>query len=645
MPGQTIERSIQPAERHAYQVSLRPNQHAQVLIEEDNPGLRVSRIDTVSGPAVHFENPWGWTETHRLTLVSERGEPARITLGPATFFDRPVRYRLQLREPRAATEEDLRQRQAERELATAVASFNSPQAADAAEILRQLESVLEVFESTDDRSSQALTLILIGDLQALFGRLTSSVESLRRAASLYRSVGHRTGEAESLGFAALPLRDMGRPNESIEALEQAERLLRDTPGNLAAKASNKSLASTIYSVAGEWDLAWRYRKEALDLATAAGGRRQQAANLRVLAALAFQLGELERSEVLARRTLTIEQDLGDFWGQASSWYIFGQLAQERADARGAAEAFRRSIEMARRCGNWLLEMASTLSLGRLHIDSGKLREARALFETALATARERNDLDLEMRAINYLAELDLTEGRAQRSTEAFERARQMAHAAPNVAYEQAAIVGLARAARARGDLDQAIDWISRSNENRHILRRRIVRPDLRRSYFAKHRRTFELHVELLIQRSLPGDAEKAFEIAERSHARGLLDALIPQPRIPLSQPEEDALRRQEALLLHSIDPLAALTPTREHNAETLSDTLEALREAQAKRRRRVDAEPAIADPRLAEVQAGLEPGTLLLAYFLGSESGYLWALDRNRFSVHRLPPGAAIEAS
>ncbi|MEM7356789.1 MAG: CHAT domain-containing protein, partial [Acidobacteriota bacterium] len=47
----------------------------------------------------------------------------------------------------------------------------------------------------------------------------------------------------------------------------------------------------------------------------------------------------------------------------------------------------------------------------------------------------------------------------------------------------------------------------------------------------------------------------------------------------------------------------------------------------------------------AEVQAGLEPGTLLLAYFLGSESGYLWALDRNRFSVHRLPPGAAIEAS
>jgi len=102
------------------------------------------------------------------------------------------------------------------------------------------------------------------------------------------------------------------------------------------------------------------------------------------------------------------------------------------------------------------------------------------------------------------------------------------------------------------------------------VRSRVAGADFRAHYFATVRRTHELLIDTLMRMDSaePGKGfrEKAFEVAERSRARGLLE-LLSESRVDLRESIESPLmdreRRFEAALAAKTDyamHIAKLTP-------------------------------------------------------------------------------------
>ncbi len=170
-------------------------------------------------------------------------------------------------------------------------------------------------------------------------------------------------------------------------------------------------------------------------------------------------------------------------------------------------------------------------------------------------------------------------------------------------------------------------WTEALEQGRRVLklveaeRSAMLNPHLTNPLPASNRPVYELQIELLMElhRRDPGvgyDVE-AFEVSERSRARSLLEAL----------PQDDTLK----------------TPrTSSVNTERL-DLLNRQVEVDAGlRAHAVRAEPL----ELSAIREhGLDADTLLLEYFLGERSSWLWAVSTEHLITFELAPRAEIEAA
>jgi len=410
----------------------------------------------------------------------------------------------------------------------------------------------------------------------------------------------------------------GRRNDLAAAeryFEEALALAERGQGDTAPPLANLGI---VCRLRGDFERAEMYTRRALELYRAAGNRREVASKLVTLANVQGDAGRLEA----AIATYTEAQAILE--GSAPDRELLGSLYANRANLHW----LRRDLPPA----------ATDLGAARELLGFQEPRTATEALVTSLESelARARGDLEGAAR----LAELTLaTRARIQ----------------PDSSFEALAASDLARLRAEQGRTAEAEELFSRSLRALERQQLRLGGGDRGLVAFrGKYAGIYRAYQEFLLRQGRP---EAAFEIYERSRARALL-ALLRERDLDFANrdlsPDLGRRRRELAVdIEQAYLALARLAPEAARERETQRLKIEMLHAG----RERLDREIQAASPRLAAIEAppvldageirrALAPGTLLLAFSLGTESSTLFALSAGgELSAHPLPAGEAAIAA
>ncbi len=453
------------------------------------------------------------------------------------------------------------------------------------------------------------------------GRVHESLDLYLESARLARAAGAGELEARALGNAAQIHAETGDALEALRLWRRVEAFDR-AAGRWGEALASLDWQAWIFAEAGDWGQVLGRVGERRRLAHAHGLRRDEAKALAELGAIHLETGRSRLAVQYLERARASFEALGDARGVGAVLDDLGRARRALGDLDGAMRTFDHSREL-------LETRGSGEMIGRLHLDVARLLEdrgdpARGVEECRAALARfERGGATvLVARAWNCLA------------------------------HHQ----------RLAGDLDAALESISRAIALVETERSRSAPRNLRTALLASRHDYYELEVEILMaqaKRHPDGDfVRRALEAAERSKARTLLDRLA-QQAAGLERSADPALVARVDQLAAGIEEIERQLFAGGAAGGSAGGGEGALRRRLTELRRERDLargavlaahpgwrrllEPAptgLADLRRELLSDGR---TELLDYFLGERESWVWLVGRETLVARQLPGRARIE--
>ncbi len=420
-----------------------------------------------------------------------------------------------------------------------------------------------------------------------------------------------------------------------------------------------------------------------------------------LADLAIERGDVARGEQYYRQALAIWEKLvpGSLL-TASSLSGIGEAALRRDDFATAERYLRLGLDIRNRLAPNSLDVASSLSdLGVIAMGQGNLSQADANFRRALAIVRRRapNNLDevellrnlglvcarrgdeveaehfLEralalnrklapenpyiVLALNDLGNVESGRGELAKAEQHYREALAIEEKqAPGSAEQAETLVGLAGIMHRKKDLESAAQLFEHGLTVFENHTARLGGLEESRSGFrSKYAGYYRDYINLLIEQKKP---EAAFQVAERSRARTLLE-MLSAAHADIRKGGDPALLERE----HSLQELITAKSNRHvqllntrHTQEQLAaidnelqDLFTQLKDIEGQIRLNSPSYAALTQPQplsAREVQQQLlDDNTLLLEYSLGESRSYVFAVSADSLSAYELPKRSAIEAT
>jgi CHAT domain-containing protein/tetratricopeptide (TPR) repeat protein len=567
---------------------------------------------------------------------------------------------------------------------------------DTKEALKTAEAVLPLWQGLGDRLWEAATRNEIGLDHWQLGATAEARAAFERAVEIQREIGDRYGEGAALsnrcvtdlgqgelkaGLAcyesALPVLAevkaeslagfalnnigriydiMGEPDQALDRYRQARERMRAT-GDRAGEARTLNYIGLLHQELGDSQEALADFGAALEVFRALDNRRWQAFVLHNTGLVYQGLGEWPLAASAYEEALRLRREVGDRGEEAATLTNLGQVYIALDRAREALECQRKALELRRASGDRLGEGVALTQAGRAALVLGDTPAARSAFDRAAGLLRAAGSRADEAEALRGRGEADLAAGEPAQGLPSLEEALRLARATGHRPSEAQADLAVARAERRLGRLADARTYAGAALEILETLRTRIGSPDLRASFSALRHQAYELDLDLLMEshRAAPaaGWDRIALETAERARARTLVE-LLNEAGVDIHQGVDPALVERRTSLLRR---LSAKTERalREHpkgkdeRAALEEERFAVLRDldaVEAEIRERSPGFAALTQPQplaAAEIQALLDPDTLLLTYALGEERSYLWAVTRERIDSFELPARVRIE--
>jgi CHAT domain-containing protein/tetratricopeptide (TPR) repeat protein len=642
---------LRPGQARSYAFHLQADQYLHLVIEQ--LGLDViARVHDPSGRLLlEADSPRGGSGSEDLFLVAEG--TGRHLLEIATWGSGGGgRYVIRVETLRAATDDDRKRAAAagafsrarlfERAKAPREAAMGYQRAAELwrglsvkareahaltelgklyakdparrREGTKALAHALDLYGQLGEEREQALVLFHLGTAWLQLNEVEGAGHCYEQAIALWQKLGDIEEWAARLNDLAIVRVRQGRIHAAIDLYSQAIEVW-ERVGALASLATTRTNLGLLYASLGESRMALEQYQSALTLLEQFPDPALRAVTLSKLGDVLLRTEGPEAALIRFREALELRKEQRDTRGQAVTLNGIGQAQLEANRPQKALRAFEAAVEIFRQQGEDTSVAVVLNNVGMTSERLGQPGRARDLYRQSLALVDR--------------------EGFFQQA-------------------EEAAIFGLARVARMEGKLDEAERWMEQGLERIETIRGQVWRPDLRASYHGARQEQYAFLIDLLAERHQRepggGHAARAFAVAERARARSLLDLLSAARHDP--HPEElhrfDELERRindrhQTLLAVTSQGIVSDQLERE-----LVGLLEDLRQAKA----------AVEGPRLVsravpptlslqQVQTRLlDEETLLLAYFLGEERSFLWAVTPStvRF-VSNLPGRQQIETA
>ena len=517
----------------------------------------------------------------------------------------------------------------------------------AGEALVHLENALKAFRQSGDRSGEASTRDLLGELYERQGRYDLAQEHYTLAQNLYAAGAEGVTPAAPAG-GRLPggrvTADLSEGATAAAGLSAAgsaynARLMLAKIGNMLYRRGDFDGARTVFT---------QMNVEKPD--TSALGKVKRAKG--ILGAIGGSIGSDDRNVRIGVPNvgglITLKDQLSFY--RNSILYAGHELGLGRVDYRqGQFEDARRHFESVLEATDGDLpgvgklgqtrrfRAAARTSLGDVAYEQGNYKEAEELYEKAAKGAREDKRDELMWPALRGQGRALLRQAEGERDRKKADRLR-----------------------------DRALDAYREALASVEKLRQGSVRADESRTTFlATTGEVFEEAAAALAEAALstqpsPGAslegqalayASEALSTVERGRARSLLDMLNESGAEIREGVPEELLREKRENQSRQAEIAAELTGVelggsgKKKKPEELEDELDELQTKLDSIENRIRTK----SPRYAQLTAArtltleeirrqvLDEETALLEYSLGEERSYLFAVTRGGFSVARLP--------
>ena len=524
--------------------------------------------------------------------------------------------------------------------------------------LGRFGEALRVFESLDDAQWRGVILNNIGLAHHLRGDLREARDFYERSLPFRDAVADLTGKGFGLHNLGAVLMQLGDYAAAVDHLDQA-LAIRRAEGDRLNEGNSLNILGGVLGRMGDVTRAIDGYTLAIERFREEKALQGEARSLALLGQLQVDLGDYQRGLSSLQRSLTINRTLQNRRVIADALVGLGDIEAARGAHDQAAAHYTEALEL-RRAAEERRGTAYVLNLlARERVLIGDVASARAHTEEALATSREIGDPVAEAVSLEGLGRLALRAGDLPGATGLLEQALAKQQAAGDRSGEASVRYRLAEAHIARGDLGEAWRQSERALAIVEEWRSAMEGQDLRAFYLATVQDYFGLAVDILMRMHETDPAgrhdRRAFDVAERSRARALIESLggarlrirrAVEPALLAREREiEDALNanefRRTRVLRTTPDPaeLKRLETESDRLLTAHGDLQRAIERASPHDADLTQARPLTVE----EVQQQLGPDAALLAFLLREDRSVLWTITASGFNSYRLAPRGEIE--
>lgn len=490
---------------------------------------------------------------------------------------------------------------------------------------------LTYFSNHEDWQAINQAWFQIGDIEIARGQYAQGIHAYAQAWTNPRNTPADTARAlDYLGYAH---RRLGDYEKAIgfhrQALQSVEKLPRGPERALAEAQARNHLGLSLHRLAmsesrSNPERAQRTLREAV--------REEESALAALTRAEQGGKANLWRKGYVTRALVTIHLDAARLFD--------GRRKQHHVEAlHHANQALRIGTDMGDR--EWIGLAMHTLA--EVHVAAGRTSDAEAQWRQAIPIWECIGDRQALGYALRQLAmQIHLAQGNTDSARVVLERALRTFEPVQLRDEIASTHVALGRVHERRGDLTAAKRSYYRAIEILEETRARLISDEDKIAYFAQRMEAYEALISLLTRRYLEqrskADGEEAFRISESARARVLRD-LIARSSALLSARVDPALIAEERRLVAEVERRRQLLAVRSQNREAVEQQRADLRKTEQRLARfyhalalrypdyvRLTRSPVAA---LSAVrQRILEPGDVLLEYFIGTKESFLFVVRR-----------------
>jgi CHAT domain-containing protein/Tfp pilus assembly protein PilF len=494
-----------------------------------------------------------------------------------------------------------------------------------------------------------------GDLDKAWDYLTQALEIHTRLAPGSLNL---SGDLNNLGDVAKERGDLFEAEElygkSMEIREKVD------PGGMGVAASLNNLGS-VYQERGDLSRAEEYQFKALAIhQKLASGSLAEALSLTDLGDIALDRSDLERAGEYYRKALTIHRSLGvHSLDTAEIIKSLGAVALAKGNPAAAKELYGEALQVRTQLAPRSHAVAESLiSLGEVERALGNLSKAQDYFKQSVAILDKLAPLSLsEALGLYDLGEVALQNQDLATAEQYFRRSLEIRRSvAPESADYAESLAALAALKRDQRQVEEASELYSQAIE---VLESQVAHlggsSDIRAEFRAKRATYYSDYADLLVKQ---GRTDRAFQVAERSRARMLLE-MLNEAHVDIRKGVDPSVLEQE----RTLQELLATKSNRriellegKHTDEQVAafgreidNLLARYQEVEAQIRTGNPTYAALTQPQplsAQEVQQQLlDENTVLLEYMLGETRSLVFVVTPTSLDSYELPKRSEIESS
>jgi len=372
--GKAVERELPGGEKHCYSFTLESGQFVQAVVEQQGIDVVVTIFGQDGKPLAKVDRPNGMVGLETASMIAPGSGGYHLQIQSTRKSAISGRYRVTLKEPRAAISSDEKRITAEK----MVFDAESVRAKNTADALRQAAGKFEraqtLWGELGEPYEEAVALYGAGLSYRALGENQAAIIVFKHALESMRKANDRLGIAiaqAGLGWSYLNLGELDHALESFkQSLELRQGVINPAGGGLLYYG-----IGWVYVLRKEDQLALESFEQSLRLRQAAKDQRGEAFTRIGLGKIYFRLKRYDESSAMLVQALQALRDIGDQGGQADALSHLGWVGVGLKQDAAAKEHFQEAFKISQASGDRTGEATARLGLAVLARREDALSEA------------------------------------------------------------------------------------------------------------------------------------------------------------------------------------------------------------------------------------------------------------------------------
>ncbi|MGA2739286.1 MAG: CHAT domain-containing protein [Bryobacteraceae bacterium] len=507
-----VERELGAGQTDVFTLDVAAGLFLHVEADKKGVDMAVVLAGPEGKPLVTADSPNGGFGPVSASLIADRGGVYRIRVVKSPRSSETGRYRIDLTDLHAPTEQDRTRLRAETEFYAAVAGDRAQDREKRLQAAAGYERAAALWRSLGNDRDIALCLHRIGTIYDGLGETQKALDYYNQALPLRRAAGDGAGEAATLNGIGNVYSHIGETQKALDFYNRAQTL-RHAQGDRGGEAATLGNIGVVYRNVGENRKALDAFNQVLPLMRTMKDRRGEAITLNNMGGVYFDLGEKRKALEYFSRALPLNRAIGERLNEAGNLNNIGQCYADLGDKRKALDEYNQALPLWRALGYRAGEAWALQNAGEAYADLGEKQKALEYYSQALPLNRAAGDRATETVILNNIGEAYSDLGRKELALSSYTQALQLARAVSSPSSQGLVLGNLMRFWQA--DRPALAIFFGKQAVNQYQdLRRNIqgLDPQLQQSYLATVTKTYRSLADLLIAQGRLSEAEQILSL-------------------------------------------------------------------------------------------------------------------------------------